>query len=106
MDLVGFEIRRLIYHAVTHVHCSDEHVHPSRQEIHGYPTRYSHKREIPRNRLSRTQETTKPLSIKLYNKLPKHVTDLDLKQFKTKIRELLLNNAFYTIEEFIEYNFN
>ena len=94
-----------IYHALSHVHSSKEQIYPTRQTIHNYPTRQRHKIDTPIHRLTRTQETARPTSIRLYNKLPESFTDISLVQFRRKIKEILINNAFYSIEEFLHHDF-
>jgi len=43
------------------------------------------------------------MGIKLFNKLPVQIKHLDnYKCFEGEVKTFLLNNSFYTIEEFVE----
>ena len=44
------------------------------------------------------------MSIKLYNKLPKQLKQIDdYKDFKKQVKNFLLHNVFYTTEEFLHF---
>jgi len=44
------------------------------------------------------------LGTKLYNRLPNHLKNLeDLKPFKKQVKALLLQQSFYSIEEYLSY---
>lgn len=75
-------------------------------EVHQYPTR--NKERIVSNylRLQRTRDGTNYHCIKLYNVLPEGVKDLNCLQFKDKIKNYLVNKAFYSIEEYLQNNFS
>lgn len=75
-------------------------------QIHRYPTRNCDKININFLRLKQTQVGTNYYGITFYNVLPPHVKQLDLKTFKMLIKKLLLRNAFYSFEEFLEADFN
>ena len=94
-----------IYQALLCIHSSKEDLHPRRNALHNYPTRQNYKRDIPLHRLNRTQETTRFMSISIYNHLPEHYTTLTLKLFKRKIKDTLIANAFYSIEEYMKFKF-
>ena len=80
-------------------------LYPCRHTIHEHATRQRHKKEIPRHHLTRTQNTTKSISVRLYNKLPKRVTDLNIKNFTKAIKDVLINNVFYSIDEYLNFDF-
>jgi hypothetical protein len=44
--------------------------------------------------------------IKIYNSLPSNILKLthDRKQFKNELDRYLLNNLFYSVKEFLEFN--
>jgi hypothetical protein len=46
--------------------------------------------------------------IKVFNKLPKYVTDSfeNKKQFIRKVKNLLLDQAFYSVNEFLNFNYD
>jgi len=44
------------------------------------------------------------LGTKLYNRLPKYIKNLeDLKPFKKQVKAFLLQQSFYSIEEYLTY---
>lgn len=46
------------------------------------------------------------MSIKIFNKIPKHIRELPLNHFKIKLKKCLVQSCFYTINEFLTINFN
>lgn len=57
-------------------------------------------------RLRRCQSGPGYWAIKFFNKLPKELRDLPLRAFKRKVHEILVKNAFYNFNEFLNCNFN
>jgi len=50
------------------------------------------------------QRSVTNVGIKLFNKLPIHIKQLDNHNgFKTGVKTFLLHNSFYTIEEFLHF---
>nr|CAH7721131.1 unnamed protein product [Callosobruchus chinensis] len=58
---------------------------------HEYNTRNGLTLEVPAHRLSKTESSPNYMSIKLYNKLPEKIKQMDLRNYKNNIKELLLN---------------
>ena len=94
-----------ILQALQNVHKADDGEYIQRKNCHEYPTRQSNNLQIPKHRLQITQNTYKYNSIKLYNKLPKQIVNLPKNKFRSSIKNILLENAFYSIAEFMEFDF-
>ena len=62
--------------------------------IHSYSTRNANDLVIPKHRLTKFKKTPNYVGLQLYNKLPDRIKKLDFKQFKTKIRETLIESAY------------
>lgn len=72
--------------------------------VHPYSTRTQNNIHCPANNLSLYQSGTYYSAIKLFNKLPHEVKDLctsNKPQFKRILKNYLLKNAFYTVDEFL-----
>jgi hypothetical protein len=61
---------------------------------------------VPQTNLSLCQAGIYYRSIKIFNKLPKHIADSlnNKKQFIRKLKNLLLNQSFYSVNEFLNYS--
>nr|CAH7764471.1 unnamed protein product [Callosobruchus chinensis] len=68
---------------------------------HEYNTRNGLTLEVPAHRLSKTESSPNYMSIKLYNKLPEKIKQMDLRNYKNNIKELLLNKAYYSTKEYL-----
>ena len=73
--------------------------------IHDYQTRQRHQLDGLRHRLKRTQDTFPGKGVTLYNKLPKWITELSEVRFRVCVKRLLIENTFYSIEEYITHSF-
>ncbi|PSN52351.1 hypothetical protein C0J52_18092 [Blattella germanica] len=62
--------------------------------VHSYLTRNAHKLQFPCVRLSKSQSYYKYLGFKLYSKLPYSIKNLDIRLFKGKVYNGLLDNPF------------
>jgi len=74
-------------------------------DIHSMNTRYVNDIRIPRYRLTRTMKHFNYFAVKFYNKLPLPIRKLNKFEYKNKIKCILLKNCFYSINEFLDYNF-
>lgn len=74
-------------------------------ETHSYNTRHKEDLKTPYHRLQLTQRTTDFWGTKIYNRLPKNFKDLPVKIFKQKLKNMLLESAFYSIDEFFNHTF-
>uniref|UniRef100_A0A1B6LG28 Reverse transcriptase domain-containing protein n=2 Tax=Graphocephala atropunctata TaxID=36148 RepID=A0A1B6LG28_9HEMI len=72
-----------------------------RNEIHSYNTRNSHLINLPPHRLSKSEKNPLYIASRFMNKLPVKMKILKDCSFKLKLHNFLLNNAFYSISEFL-----
>ncbi|PSN56471.1 hypothetical protein C0J52_08348 [Blattella germanica] len=71
--------------------------------LHTYDTRNDRDLVVPRQRLVKTSNSHIVMSIKLFNKLPRDIRDINT--FKNKVKTIqLLNNSFYTVQEYLDLN--
>lgn len=85
------------------------HVNRGRFDINGsyhdYHTRGRHFIRNDRRRLTKTQMGSSYIGKKLLNKIPLIVQDLAPTRFKLRIKSILLQLAFYSVDEFLDYDF-
>lgn len=73
---------------------------------HSYDTRAQNNLVIPIHNLSIYEKSPKYMAITLYNKLPNNIRQIsNLNNFKSSLRTFLLDNMFYSVEEFLQYIF-
>ena len=71
-------------------------------EIHEYNTRKKHDLHIQHCNTVLYQKGVINMGKKLFNKLPIQIKQLDnFKSFKREVKTFLVNNSFYTIDEFL-----
>ena len=75
-----------------------------RREVHNHNTRNKNKLEIPQHRLTKFGNSYIVNCVKFFNKLPDNAHTTPLKGFKTKIYQWLLDNPFYSVNEFMATN--
>ena len=56
-----------------------------------------------RNKLQGSKNKIKNFQIDLFNSLSNEIKDLSFKQFKPRLREILLKNGFYSFDEFRDF---
>lgn len=72
-----------------------------------YALRHQNRLQLPNSRLQLHSSSPLVMSIKLYNKLPNFIKDIkNDRTFLRHIKELLTNKCYYSINEFLEDNFN
>jgi hypothetical protein len=73
--------------------------------IHDQATRHRRNLHVLQSHLVLRQEGVHYMSIKIVNSFPTYVRDLvqDGKQFIGKLKEILINNSFYSVDEFLLY---
>uniref|UniRef100_A0A1B6GU06 Reverse transcriptase domain-containing protein n=1 Tax=Cuerna arida TaxID=1464854 RepID=A0A1B6GU06_9HEMI len=86
-----------VLEAVTLVH---ESGFPRGCNTHQYNTRRATDFHLPAHRLSLFEKKPSYMSLKLWNCLPEDFKKLNARTFKTKVKLWLLQNPFYTIEEY------
>lgn len=74
---------------------------PTGSLTHQHYTRNQNLLTIPYHRVTRSQQSTNYLCVKLYNKLPREYTTLHTAAFKRKIKQLLTDSVCYSTEEFL-----
>jgi len=73
-------------------------------EIHGHNTRKKYDLHTQHYSTVLYQKSVTNMGIKLFNKLPIQIKQLDdYKGFKREVKSFLLRNSFYTIEEFLHF---
>jgi hypothetical protein len=73
-----------------------------RRDIHNYNTRSNKQINIPFHRLTKSKNSYEVIGQKLFNKLPLHIKDVPSNLFKKKLSYWLINNPFYSVNEFFE----
>lgn len=74
-------------------------------QFHDHCTRRGKELRPQPLRLTRSQTGTNYFGIKFFNKLPTNVRESDEKSCLRKTKDLLVTKAFYTFEEFLNFNF-
>lgn len=75
-------------------------------EKHQHDTRQKENLETAYHRLKVTQLYADYWGPKLYNKLPSDIKTLNFRKFVFEVKEILIKNCFYSIEEYLSYDFN
>lgn len=76
------------------------------ESLHSYSTRNKDKIHPDYLRLSRTRNGTSYYATKFFNALPSVVQVLERERFKSVIKRLLIDHAFYDFEEFLSTDFS
>lgn len=74
-------------------------------DVHNYATRNNENLNLEYLRLNKTKNGVNYYSVKFYNHLPIEVRNMDFKLFKTTVKHFLLDNAFYSYDEFLHTKF-
>lgn len=75
----------------------------SHEDVHNYNTRNKKNLVVPYWRLKRCQSGPGYWSVKFFNALPENIKKLPMKEYKRKIKIILLQNAFYSFDEFLRF---
>jgi hypothetical protein len=80
-------------------------VFKTNSEFHNFSTRYNHDLRIPTANLTLLQHGVWYTGIKTYNQLPSTLKELpnDIPKFKAAPQTFLLENSFYTLEEYYSW---
>lgn len=73
--------------------------------IHSYTTRQSNFIVPSNNRLCRTRDGVNHFGRAFFNNLPHQFKSVNQRQFKRKVKNLLVRNAFQNYVEFLNYDF-
>mgnify|MGYP000067681235 CR=1 FL=1 len=71
-------------------------------EFHCHNTRTSKNLHLNQHRLKKSINSLSHKGLLLYNKLPDYFQELNTNQFKRKVKNLLLQYQFYSIDEFLK----
>jgi hypothetical protein len=74
-------------------------------QVHKFNTRSIYDQYYPQTNLTLFQKGICYLGVKVFNHLPTEIKSMwnDTKSFKLKLTTFLLQNSFYTTEEFFEF---
>jgi len=83
-------------------------IYQTNSSVHGVNRRQQNKLHIPSVRLTSIQRGVCSSSVKIFNQLPQNIFKYcnNTHTFKTLLREYLVKNAFYSIEEFLSAGHN
>lgn len=87
-----------VLEAVIYVHERD---FPRGSQRHQHNTRRATDFQLPAHRLSLFEEKPSYMGLKLWNCLPEDLKKLEMAKFKKKVKLWLLQNPFYSIEEYL-----
>ena len=73
--------------------------------VHNHLTRAACDIRTPFLRLEHSRNAENYYGPIFYNKLPNHIKGLGKNLFKRELKNVLLNNAFYSIKEFLDFDF-
>jgi hypothetical protein len=84
-----------------------EDLFQTNEDIHNLNTRQKRNLHVPSTNLSRAQKGVLYSGTKIFNHLPTHIksSSRNTKQFKTKLKNLLLQHSIYSLEEFYQMDF-
>ena len=77
----------------------------SASDIHGYNTRARNNLAVPYNRLTKSQKHFECQGLRMLNGLPLHVRDLSIGKFERVLHGWVVENPFYTLDEYFDTNF-
>ena len=89
-----------IYHCLILAKQNDNS-HVLHSDIHDYETRSSHSICLDFHRLASSRYSGNYYSQKFINRLPRFITTLPLKEFKTRVRSWLILRSYYSLHEFV-----
>ncbi len=75
-------------------------------EVHNYNTRNRNSIRTHFLRYSKSQKNWYCISTKLYNFLPSQIKNLTHEKFKSKLKNILIAECLYRVDEFYDINFN
>lgn len=81
-------------------------IHKTNSAYHDYNTRAKHDLHVDKKNLSLVQKGVQYSSTKIFNALPLDIKNLksNTSQFKTKLKDYLVENSFYSLDEFFNAN--
>ena len=70
-------------------------------QVHDHQTRFSYLHVLDHHRLSKYEKSPRYSGTIFFNMLPKEIQCLDFAVFKSKIKKILCNKAYYSVNEFL-----
>lgn len=89
-----------IYKALARMHVRREMLP---RHAHSYETRGKNDIRLPFHKRTAYEKSPDYAGGALYNKLPESFKHMTFKKFKLELRKMLVDNAFYSLDEFITY---
>lgn len=89
-----------IYELLNYIHNTKINLPDSLKFKHKYNTRNETIFRLPKHRLTLFEKSPLYAGLKLYNKLPVNLKSMNTDQFKEKLKNELLDKAFYSLQEF------
>jgi len=84
------------------------HLFKKNMEIHSRNTRSANNLHVPTANITKYTKGTHYMGSKIFNHLPNHIKNLanEKKIFKKTLQRFLIENVFYSIDEFLNFNVN
>ena len=89
-----------ILESVSFIHLN-KHMFKLNCDFHSYNTRISGNFHVTQNRLNLNKKAVSYIGILMYNRLPPLFHNMNIKLFKRKVKEILMNHQFYSVDEFL-----
>jgi hypothetical protein len=78
------------------------HLFKKNSDFHSYNTRFKDNLRTDKHRTTLYERGPRSAGISLYNRLPNSLTCLGGRVFVAAVRKILIDNAFYSVSEFVE----
>lgn len=101
MIVINLYIYQVLIH--TKLHLSD---FTTRDHFHAHDTRGKAKLDLPQHRLAKTGKSFKANCVRFFNRLPQTAKLIPFNHFKKTIKNWLVENPFYSLDEFEMSEFN
>lgn len=75
------------------------------REVHPHDTRFANNIYKPYLRLNKSQNGPRFIAPVLFNSLPTTIKELNIKKFKRTIKKFLIQNCFYSVNEFLAQSY-
>lgn len=85
---------------------NNDNRYKTHKDFHEYDTRNKENLVTMYCRLKRCQNRPDYMAIKLFNKLPTQIKEMQVKKFKETVKCFLIKKAFYNVQEYLNYNFS
>jgi hypothetical protein len=87
---------------------NNKHSFTKNLEIHSHNTRSANNLHAPAANITKYKKGAHYMGSKIFNHLPSHIKSLvnEKKAFKKTLQRFLIDNVFYSIDEFLNFNIN